>query len=76
VAGHLQAIESGHADIQQHDVGVQLIGHLQGLLAVTGLADHAEARDFRQQLAQAAARRRLVIDDQYACGRAAHAGSA
>ena len=41
--GGLDAVDLGHRDVHQDDLGPQLVGQADGLLAVTGLTDHVEA---------------------------------
>src|SRR5205823_10181364 len=42
-AGGGHAVEHGHGDVHEHDVGTELLGQPDGLLAVGGLADDVEA---------------------------------
>ena len=66
--GHFDTVNLRHADIKQNDVDRAFRQHVNGLLAVFRLAGnfnrHLE-RTVRQQIADAVARRRLIIDDQH-----------
>jgi hypothetical protein len=57
VASHFDAIHSRHPDIEQHDVGCQLIRPRESFLAVHGLAGDFRFRYFREQALQSLARR-------------------
>ena len=43
LAGGLHAVHLGHGDVHQDDVGLEVLGQADGLLAVAGLADDVEA---------------------------------
>ena len=67
VTGELDAVHARHADVDQNDVDGLLGGHRQRGLAVGGFAAGGVGqlgRHIGQQVAQAAACRRLVVDDQ------------
>ena len=66
MARHFQAIDAGHAHVEQHDVGRQPVDHVDGLLAIARFAGDFEFAGFREHGAQALARRRLVVDDEHA----------
>jgi len=71
VAGKLDAVHHRHADVGEHHVGTSVLQQTQRLDAVCGHAhDRARlrGRNVAEEVAQAAARRRLVIDDQHAQG--------
>ncbi len=61
--GGLHAVEDGHGDVHQDDVGSQLEGQAEGLVAVGGLAHHLEALVL-QGAAQALAEHPVVVGDQ------------
>ena len=63
--GHLQAIEAGHTDVQQHHIGLEALDQCQGLLAVGGAGlHHGVALQLAEQPAQAFAGLGFVINDQ------------
>ena len=64
LARDLQAVHARHADVEEDHVRLQRVAELQGLLPVARFPDHTEALEVAHQLAQAAAGRGLVIDDQ------------
>jgi hypothetical protein len=59
----LQPIHTGHADVEQHQVGLHGGDQAEPGLAVGRLAGDGPARDVRQQAPQALARQRFVVDD-------------
>src|SRR5690349_1000746 len=69
--GHFEAVDAGHAHVQQHDVGREPVDHVDRLLTVAGLARHFEFAGLHDHGAQALPRRGLVVDDEHA---KAHAG--
>jgi hypothetical protein len=62
--GGLQAVEAGHADVHQHDVGDEAARRVGRLVAVGGLADHLDAVLRGQQRPKARAHERLVVGEQ------------
>ena len=67
---------AGHLDVEEDHVGGQRLDALQRLDAVFGLAHDLDVAALGEQLAQAAAGRRLVVDDQGAQVTSSSAGSA
>jgi hypothetical protein len=65
VARGLEPVHAGHAHIEQHHIGREVVGVAERLGAVGGLADHLDVTDLGEQAAQPLACRRLVIDDQH-----------
>ena len=63
-AGRLDAVELGHADVHQHDVGLQPPRHLDRLQAVDGLADDLEVVLGVEDHLEPRAHERLVVGDQ------------
>ena len=63
--GRLDAVQDGHADVHQHDVGSQASGACNCVLAVAGFADDAHLRLALKDLAQADADECLVVGDQH-----------
>jgi hypothetical protein len=66
LAGGGQAVEHGHADVHQHDVGAFPLGEQDGLFAVTGLADHLDVGLGVEQRAESGTDKCLIIGQQYA----------
>ena len=64
-AGRLDAVELGHADVHQHDVGGELARLLDRLQAVGGLADDVEVVLGVEDHPEARAHERLVVGDQH-----------
>ena len=62
----LDAVELGHADVHQDDVGLQPLGLLDGVEAVGGLADDLEVVLGVEDHAEPGAHERLVVGDQQA----------
>lgn len=64
-SGRLDAVETGHPDIHEHDVRVEPVDHVQALEAVGGLVDHlrvvVQLEDGPQPGADNAPGRRLKI---------------
>jgi hypothetical protein len=58
------AVDSGHANIKQYDIGPQFLRHQQCLLAVPGLADNRVLAAIADHLPETIARRRFIVDDQ------------
>ena len=65
---HLDPVDAGQPEVEQHDVGVRLPGGDQRLLAGRGQVDLVAACD--EVEAQRPADRRLVVDDEHAGHRA------
>ena len=59
----LEAGEPRHLDVQEHDVGLQLVDRGQRLDTVAGLADHLDAADLIEQVAQLVAGQLLVVHE-------------
>jgi hypothetical protein len=59
--GGPDAAEDGHADVHQDDVGLDLLGQVDRLLAVAGLGHHLELGVQRQRGLDAVPRQRMVI---------------
>ena len=55
-------VELGHLDVEHHQVGPQLLGQLDGPLAVAGLADHVVPL-LGQHLGEVEADQGLVLGD-------------
>jgi hypothetical protein len=64
--GETEAIEHGHADVEQHDVGRMVEGELESFLPVRGL-EHVEAVALQGRRAENPGRS-VVVDDQYGVG--------
>ena len=62
--GRLEPVEVRHADVHQDDVGVELAGCPERLLAVARLADDLDVRLRLEDHAEARAHESLVVDDQ------------
>src|SRR5882672_3707042 len=71
MARHLDAGEAGHADIEQHDRGLEPRDELQRLDTRRAAAGDAPARELADQPLDPLPGRQLVVDDQHAEGRAA-----
>ena len=63
--GRLDAVDPGHADVEQGDVRLRLGGKPHRFFAVSGLGDHLVLVEALDQLPQAVARGLFVVDDQY-----------
>ena len=73
------AVHAGHAYIKQRHINAARSGDFQGLAAIARLPCHRHRQrtvDVGQQVAHAAARRRLIIGNQYPQRRGAHDRSA
>ena len=66
----LDAVELGHADVHQHDVGLERADLLDGVEPVGGLAHHLEVVLGVEDHAEAGADERLVVGDQQSDGHA------
>jgi hypothetical protein len=62
--GGLQAVQGGHPDVHQHDVGAQPAGGGHRVQAVGGLADHLDAGGGEDH-GEAGADQRLVVGDHH-----------
>jgi hypothetical protein len=62
---HSQAIQLGHLDIQKDQVRALALNHCNGSKTVTGLEHGGDVPILPQQVYQALARGRLVINDEY-----------
>src|SRR5215208_3183226 len=62
--GGRDPIHDGHEKAHQDHVGLELPGHLQGLLAVLRFADHLELRVEREEHPQALAHHAVVVGYQ------------
>ena len=60
----LEAVELGHADVHQDDVGPQRAHLVDRLAAVRGLADDLDVGLGVEDHAEAGAHERLVVDEQ------------
>ncbi len=65
-AGGLDPVELGHADVHQHDVGLQVPGLRDRVEAVGGLADDLQIVLGVEDHAEPGAHERLVVGDQQA----------
>ncbi len=59
---YLEAVQLGHLDVEEHEIGPGLCNLLDRVEAVAALCDDLHSRR-AEQLAQQIARRRLVVDD-------------
>ena len=57
------AVHHRHADVQAHDVGLDLAGELDRLAAVTGLADDLDALGVGEQRGDAPPHDRVVVHE-------------
>ena len=65
---HLEAVEVGHPQVEQHHVGPQPLDRVERRLAAVGLAEELEAAVDADRAAHAAPEHGTVIDDQDADG--------
>ncbi len=63
-SGCFHAVEAGHGDIDEDDVGGKLRGHGDGIAAVLGLGDDCEAIGIIEQRSDASSHHGVVIDDE------------
>jgi hypothetical protein len=56
---------AGHGEVEKEDVGLQLLGEPDRLLAAAGLPDHGEAALRFEERAQALAEDRMVVRDEH-----------
>ena len=71
----LDAVEYGHADVHQHDIGIQGSAGSDGLLAVGRLAHDLDVGLRVENHREAAANKFLVVDDQSSDHRSLSTGS-
>ena len=64
----LEAGQPRHLDVEEHEVGLQPLDRRQRLDAVARLADHLDAADLAEQVAQLVARQLLVVDERRRAG--------
>ncbi len=64
----LDAVQPRHTNVQHDHVRLEFRRQLQRTLAVRGLADYRMRATFLEQLSQAVARGRFIVDDQYVHG--------
>jgi hypothetical protein len=69
---HVEAAQSGHLEIEQHQVGLEALDLDEGIVAVRSLADHLDIIHRVQFIPQHLTGDRFVIDDQGAYWRLAH----
>ena len=62
-AGDLEAVDVGHAHIEQDDVRLLRLDHLERLVAVGRLPDHHEVFGRLEQLHQAFPRQLMIVRD-------------
>ena len=60
---HFEAVEAGHLDVEEQDVGRQALDDADRLEAVAGLRDHLDAAHLLEHVAQLFARELLIVDD-------------
>ncbi len=65
---HLEAVDVGHPQVEQHHVGPQPLDRLERRLAAFGFADQLEAVVEPDRAAHAASEHGTVVDDQDADG--------
>src|SRR5262249_4612720 len=61
-AGHLEAREAGHLDVEEHDIRPEPIDSRDRLESVVRLADHGDAAELAEQIAELVSRQLLVVD--------------
>ena len=62
--GGFQAVDAGHPDVHQDDVGALAAGEVHGLLAIRGLTDDVQVLGRVDQDAEPGADQRLVVGEQ------------
>ena len=67
-ARRLDAVRARHADVHEHNVGTQTVRQRCGLVAIARLADHLDTVVRRQDQAEPAAHKVLVVGDEHADG--------
>ncbi|GAA3068278.1 hypothetical protein GCM10020000_60830 [Streptomyces olivoverticillatus] len=65
-AGDFQAVELGHADVEEEDVGAVPLDRLQGLLAVHDVGDDVDVGLAFEDHAESGADHFLVVRDDHA----------
>src|SRR5206468_11685446 len=63
-SGCLDPVQDGHADVHEHDVGLQAAGCGDRVLAVASLTDDTRVRLRLEDLAQPDPDERLIVSDQ------------
>jgi hypothetical protein len=63
-ARRLDAVHARHADVHEHDVGVEALGERDRLVAVAGLGDHGDPARRLEHGLEARAHERLVVGDE------------
>ena len=64
LARGLDAVDPGHVDVHEDEVGCEAVDHLDGLLAGLGVAGDLEARCRPDDGSRGASKRRLIVDDE------------
>ena len=64
-AGCLQPVEMGHRQVQNGDVGAQILGHLHGLQTIGGLPDHVDVLFHRQKRAEPLSDNGVVVGQHH-----------
>ena len=70
-ARHLEPGESGHLDVEEHEVGLQPVDGVDRFEPVAGLPDHVDAAELPQQVAEFLPRQLLIVDED--CPQFGHA---
>ena len=65
---HLEAVDVGHPQVEQHHVGPQPFDRVERRLAPVGFADQLEAAVEPDRAGHAASEHRAVVDDEDADG--------
>ena len=63
--GDGDARRAGHADVEEEELGTELVDGADGGEAVAALAGDVDPVEVAEMLAQGAARERLVVGNQY-----------
>ena len=63
LAEDAEAVDAGHSDVEQNDVGAVTAGEAERFVAVGGVAQDLDVADVRQQTAQAGANDHVVVSD-------------
>jgi len=63
LSGSIEAIQEGHGEIEDGDVGKKVLGESDGLMAVRGLPDKLKAFPLQESL-QALADNRVVVGEE------------
>ncbi len=66
--GRLQAVESLHGDIHDHDIRLVLLGELEGLVTVSCFCDDLDPLEALQEGTKAGPHKSMVIRQQNANG--------